>query len=135
MPPLPPRIDVTPEDITRVVTEFYAAIREHPGLGPVFAAHVTDWPAHEAKIAGFWRNAILYERSYDGNPLEVHRRAGDVRPGMFEPWLGLFDTVLKRNLAPGPAAQWSALAHRIGRSLRAGVVDRETLPGGVPKLR
>lgn len=59
MPPLPPRIDVTAEDITRVVTEFYAAIREHPGLGPVFAAHVTDWPAHEAKIAGFWRNAIL----------------------------------------------------------------------------
>lgn len=132
--PLPPRIDVTPEDIARVVTEFYAAIREHPGLGPVFAAHVTDWPAHEAKIAGFWRNAILYERSYDGNPLEVHRKAGDVRPGMFEPWLGLFDAVLKRNLAPEPAAGWSALAHRIGRSLRAGVVDRETLPGGVPKL-
>lgn len=135
MPPIPPRIDVTPDDITRVVTEFYAAIRQHPGLGPVFAAHVTDWPAHEAKIAGFWRNAILYERSYDGNPLEVHRKAGDVRPGMFEPWLGLFDSVLKRTLAPEPAAAWSALAHRIGRSLRAGVVDRETLAGGVPKLR
>lgn len=134
MPPIPPRIDVTPDDIALVVTEFYAAIRQHPGLGPVFAAHVTDWPAHEAKIAGFWRNAILYEQSYDGNPLEVHRKAGDVRPGMFEPWLGLFDSVLKRTLAPTPAAQWSALAHRIGRSLRAGVVDRETLPGGVPKL-
>lgn len=135
MPPLPPKIDITAEDIALVVTEFYAAVRQHPGLGPVFANHVTDWPAHEAKIAGFWRNAILYERSYDGNPLEVHRRAGDVRPGMFEPWLGLFDATLKRNLAPEKAAAWSALAHRIGRSLRAGVVDRETLPGGVPKLR
>lgn len=135
MPPMPPRIDITAEDIALVVTEFYAAIREHPGLGPVFANHVTDWPAHEAKIAGFWRNAILYERSYDGNPLEVHRRAGDVRPGMFEPWLGLFDATLKRNLPSEKAAQWSALAHRIGRSLRAGVVDREILPGGVPKLR
>ena len=135
MTALPPRFAVSAEEIDRVVAEFYACIREHPGLGPVFAAHVADWPAHEAKIAGFWRNAILYERSYDGNPLEVHRRAGDVRPGMFEPWLGLFDAVLRRQLPAETAAAWSALAHRIGRSLRAGVVDRETLPGGVPKLR
>ena len=83
-----PRIPVTPEQIDAVVADFYAFVREHPGLGPVFARHVTDWPAHEAKIARFWRNAILYERGYDGNPLAVHRDAGDVRPGMFDPWLG-----------------------------------------------
>lgn len=135
MPPLPPRIAVTPEEIDRVVADFYAAIREHPSLRPVFAVHVTDWPAHEAKIAGFWRNAILYERSYDGNPLQVHREAGNVRPGMFSTWLALFDTVLARDLAPEAAAGWSALAHRIGRSLRYGVMEPATLPGGAPKLR
>lgn len=135
MPPLPPRIAVTPEEIDRVVADFYAAIRAHPSLGPVFAVHVTDWPAHEAKIAGFWRNAILYERSYDGNPLQVHRDAGNVRPGMFATWLALFDTVLARNLAPEAAAGWSALAHRIGRSLRYGVMEPVAMPGGVPKLR
>lgn len=134
MPPLPPRLDVTPEEIDRVVADFYAAIRVHPGLGPVFAAHVTDWPAHEAKIAGFWRNAILYDRSYDGNPLQVHREAGNVRPGMFDTWLALFDSVLARNLPPGPAAAWSALAHRIGRSLRYGLTEETEGPGGVPKL-
>lgn len=130
-----PRIPVTPEQIDAVVADFYAFVREHPGLGPVFARHVTDWPAHEAKIARFWRNAILHERSYDGNPLAVHRDAGDVRPGMFDPWLGLFDMVLRRNLPPDSAAAWSALAHRIGRSLRAGVVESQTHPGGVPRLR
>ncbi|MCB2134875.1 MAG: group III truncated hemoglobin [Rhodobacteraceae bacterium] len=135
MPAPPPRFEVTSEEIDRVVATFYAAIRVHPGLGPVFAAHVTDWPAHEAKIAGFWRNAILFERSYDGNPLEVHQRAGNVRPGMFDPWLRLFDSVLMRELRPETAAAWSALAHRIGRGLRYGVVERETLPGGIPKLR
>ncbi len=134
MPPLPPRLDVTPEEIDRVVADFYAAVRVHPGLGPVFAAHVTDWPAHEAKIAGFWRNAILYDRSYDGNPLQVHREAGNVRPGMFDTWLALFDSVLARNLPPGPAAAWSALAHRIGRSLRYGLTEETEGPGGVPKL-
>jgi len=132
---VPPRFAVTPAEIDRVVADFYAAIRIHPGLGPVFARHVTDWPAHEAKIAAFWRNAILFERGYDGNPMAVHQAAGDVRPGMFDPWLGLFDTVLRRNLAPETAAAWSALAHRIGQGLRYAVVERQMTAEGVPKLR
>ncbi len=135
MTTLPPRFAITPEEIDRVVAEFYASIREHPGLGPVFAVHVKDWPAHETKIARFWRNAILFERSYDGNPLEVHRQAGNVRPGMFDVWLGLFDSVLRRQLPSETAAAWSVLAHRIGRGLRYGVIEETALPGGIPKLR
>lgn len=134
-PMIPPRFPVTAEQIDLVVAEFYDAIRHHPGLGPVFAAHVQDWPAHEAKIARFWRNAILFERSYDGNPFAIHRNAGNVRAGMFEIWLGLFDSVLRRNLPPDLAAAWSELAHRIGRGLRAGVAGAETTGTGVPILR
>lgn len=132
---LPPRFNVTRPEIERVVDVFYDAVRRHPMLGPVFAAHVTDWPAHEAKIADFWANTILHERSYEGSPVETHVKAGNVRPGMFSAWLALFDSVLEAELSPDQAAAWSALAHRIGRSLRAAVVDRDTLPGGVPKLR
>ncbi len=132
---LPPRFDITRDEIARVVATFYAAIRAHPGLGPVFAAHVTDWDAHEAKITSFWANSILHERCYDGNPMVTHMKAGNVKPGMFSTWLDLFDSVLRAELSEPQAAAWSALAHRIGRSLRAGVVERETLPGGVPKLR
>ena len=135
MPPVPPRFPVTPEEIDRVVADFYAAIRVHPGLGPVFAAHVTDWPAHEAKIARFWRNAILMERCYDGNPMQAHREAGNVRPGMFSVWLGLFDSVLGRNLPPDTAAAWSALAHRVGEGLRYGVTEQDRTAEGVPILR
>ena len=132
---LPPRFDVSRPEIERVVAAFYARVREHPVLGPVFASHVSDWPAHEARIAGFWANTILHERSYDGNPLAVHRAAGNVRPGMFEPWLELFDTVLREELSEDQALAWSALAHRIGRSLRAGMVQRMQGPGGAPILR
>ena len=131
---LPPRFPITAAEIDRVVSTFYAAIRRHEELGPVFAAHVTDWPAHEAKIAAFWRNAILHERCYDGNPFAVHKQAGNVRPGMFEIWLGLFDSVLRRHLPADTAQAWSELAHRIGRGLRAGVVERSD-QGGVPILR
>lgn len=132
---LPPRFDITRPEIERVVARFYAAIRDHPGLGPVFAVHVRDWETHEAKVANFWANTILHERSYDGSPMAAHLKAGNVKPGMFSTWLDLFDTVLQAELGANQAAAWSALAHRIGRSLRAGVVERETLPGGVPKLR
>lgn len=133
---LPPRFPVTEAQIAAVVAEFYECVRSHPGLGPVFAAHVRDWPAHEAKIVGFWRNAILHERAYDGNPLQVHRAAGNVRPGMFDAWLGLFDSVLKRELPAETAAAWSALAHRIGAGLRYGLVDRASAtPGSPPILR
>lgn len=127
-----PRFPITETQIAAVVASFYASIRQNPRLGPVFAAHVTDWPAHEAKITRFWKNAILLERSYDGNPMAVHRAAGNVRPEMFEIWLGLFDSTLDRQLPPDTAAQWSALAHRIGRGLRFGL---EADAGGPPSLR
>lgn len=132
---LPPRFAVTRPEIERVVAAFYAAVRAHPMLGPVFAVHVDDWPAHEAKVADFWANTILHERSYEGSPVAAHVKAGNVRPGMFDSWLNLFDATLRAELSADQAVAWSALAHRIGRSLRAAVVDREKLPGGVPKLR
>ena len=132
---LPPRFAITRPEIERVVAVFYALIRDHSGLGPVFAAHVSDWPAHEAKVADFWANTILHERSYEGSPVKAHVEAKNVHPGMFESWLALFDRVLQQELPPDLATAWSALAHRIGRSLRASVVDRATLPGGVPNLR
>ncbi|AUM73164.1 group III truncated hemoglobin [Paracoccus jeotgali] len=132
---IPPRINLTTEQIERVVKVFYAAIRRHEVLGPIFARHVTDWPEHEDKIARFWRNAILYERNYDGNPMRVHMQAGDVEAQHFAPWLALFDETLRRTLPEDLAAAWSALAHRIGAGLRMGVEDLRERRPGPPVLR
>lgn len=129
---MPPRFPVTADDIGRVVAKFYKRIRQDPVLGPVFAAHVQDWPAHEERIASFWRNAILFERSYDGNPMQRHLATGDVRAGMFPLWLDLFDATLNDQLAPETAQAWSALARKIGRGLAMGVADRDAK--GPPKL-
>lgn len=129
---LPPRIPVTEDQIDRVVSRFYARVRVHPTLGPVFATHVEDWPVHEEKIARFWRNALLMQRSYDGNPMQIHKAAGNVEVDHFPVWLSLFDTVLSQEL-PAPLAQaWSALAHRIGRGLSYGLALQSA--GNVPDL-
>lgn len=130
---IPPRFPITSGDIDRVVAGFYSAVRAHPGIGPIFATHVTDWPAHEAKIASFWRNAILFERGYDGNPMQVHMCAGNVKSAHFGPWLGLFDKVLSDELPEETARAWSHLAHRIGRGLSFGLENYAN--GAVPDLR
>ena len=131
---LPPRIDLTADQIGQVVATFYAKVRLDPVLGPVFAQKVDDWPEHEAKIAAFWRNAILHERSYSGNPMRTHMQAGNVFESHFPVWLALFDTVLEAQLPPRLAAGWSALAHRIGAGLRFGLtMDSDN--SGVPNLR
>ncbi|MEH6522200.1 group III truncated hemoglobin [Sulfitobacter sp.] len=131
---MPPRIAVSPEQINVVVAAFYTRVRSNPSLGPVFAQHVHDWPTHEEKIAGFWRNALLYERSYDGNPMQKHQQAGDVHARHFPIWLEIFDEVLSEHLPQLLAHQWSALAHRIGRGLSFGLRP-EVDAGGVPQLR
>jgi len=118
---IPPRIPVTEAQIDRVVSQFYARVRAHPALGRIFAGHVTDWPTHEEKIGRFWRNALLLQRCYDGNPMQAHMAAGDVKAQHFPVWLSLFDAVLEQEL-PQPLAQaWSALVHRIGRGLSYGL--------------
>lgn len=128
---------ITSEQIEDVVRVFYARIRAHPVLGPVFASHIKadEWPAHETKIAGFWRNAILKERGYNGNPMQVHMKAGNVRPEHFAQWLKLFDEVLAQELPEETATRFSALAHRIGSGLRLGLEHISQPAGAPPSLR
>ncbi|MDD8024609.1 MAG: group III truncated hemoglobin [Paracoccaceae bacterium] len=135
MTQMPPRFAITEAEIDRVVARFYTRVRAHHLLGPIFAGHVTDWPEHEAKIARFWKGAILFQPGFDGSPMMAHRRAGDVAPGHFPIWLGLFDDTLRQSLDPLAASAWSALAHRIGQGLRQGVEDIGKPAGVVPNLR
>jgi hemoglobin len=128
---LPPRIALTRELIEKVVKHFYARVRTDDVLGPLFIGILSKdagiWKTHEAKIANFWANAILYERSYDGNPMLVHSGISAIEPSMFTNWLALFDETLSEHLPTDLALQWSSLAHRIGRGLRFGIESaRET---------
>ncbi|WP_114285802.1 group III truncated hemoglobin [Candidatus Halocynthiibacter alkanivorans] len=139
MTAMPPRFDITSDEIALLMTRFYQKVRADAVLGPVFAAHVgaedAPWPKHEAKIGAFWRNAILFDRSYSGNPMQKHLAAHGVIAEHFEIWLAHFDATLAEVFPEGrTAASFSALAHRIGRGLRLGVADRDRPKGAVPSL-
>jgi len=129
-----PRIDLSRQDIADVVHAFYASVRKHDQLGPVFSKHVDDWQSHEEKITRFWANAIQHERSYDGNPMMAHLQARDVKEQHFEVWLGVFDATLERLIPSPQKEQWSLLAHRIGRGLSLGVSDMRRNSNTPPKF-
>ncbi|MFS4582259.1 group III truncated hemoglobin [Phaeobacter sp. C3_T13_0] len=128
------RFDISAEQIAYVVDVFYARVRAHPVLGPVFAAHVKDWSEHEETITQFWRNAILREKCYNGNPMRVHVSRPDVKAEHFPIWLGLFHEVLQAELPDPTARQWGALADRIGEGFRAGIVSMRQPKDAPPKL-
>ncbi|MCT4558310.1 MAG: group III truncated hemoglobin [Pelagimonas sp.] len=131
------RFDISGDQIDLVMAGFYARVRGHPELGPVFIHHIGDtdaaWEAHIAKITRFWRNAILREPIYDGNPMQVHMQARDVRVSHFEPWLALFEEVLHHELPQEIALGWLALAERIARGFKIQLASRDN--AGVPELR
>jgi len=129
--------DITADQIDLVVARFYVRVRVHPELGPIFAAHIAAdaWPAHEDKIARFWRNAILREGNFSGNPMRTHMAASDVQPNHFPIWLGLFDEVLFAELPDATATAFSALAHRIGDGFIFGLVQLRRSKDAVPVLR
>ena len=136
---MPPRFDITPEQISNQMRAFYMEIRRHPVLGPIFTDRLGNdpdiWRAHEAKIASFWRNAILHERGYDGRPQQVHMATTSVLPEHFPIWLDLFEGVANRILPETAAMPWVALARRIGDAMQGGVAMARQPAGSPPILR
>lgn len=139
MTAMPPRFDITADQITAQMRAFYTEIRRHPVLGPIFKDRVgTDsqtWRKHEDKIARFWRNAILHERSYDGRPQQVHMGVTAILPEHFPIWLDLFEQVAQRTLPASAAIPWVALARRIGAGMQAGIALARQPKDAPPILR
>jgi hemoglobin len=79
------------------------------------------WREHEAKIASFWANAVLGEHEYSGNPMQVHSQVSAIRTEHFAIWLTMFEETLTEVLPTQQAAEFDALARRIGRGLMMGL--------------
>ena len=132
------RIGIISDEIASVVKRFYEQVRQDPDIGPVFKHTVGTseqvWAHHEEKISAFWRNALLHERGYDGNPMLAHMGISSLMPRHFDVWLGLFEHTLFLELNSEKAEIWLTLAHRIGRGLRMGITAHKMEHMGPPDL-
>ena len=106
------------EGILKLIKSFYADVRQHAVLGPIFNSKIHDWPSHLEKIAEFWALQTGGPSRYRGGFGAAHVPL-DLKPEHFQPWLGLWEFNNGRLLAPPEAEEMNGLAHQFARRLFA----------------
>jgi hemoglobin len=108
--------------ISDLVEAFYARVRSHPVLGPIFASKVANWPPHLQRMKDFWASIAIESGRFRGNPMLKHIAIPGLSPGHFEIWLGLWNEVLAELVVnPDAASLFRDRAQRIATSLQTGI--------------
>ena len=107
------------EDVARLVHAFYARARRDERLGPVFEAHVDDWPAHLAHLVDFWSAMLRGTRRFSGAPVQRHNALPGLDAAMFERWLALFRQTTAELGQPAMQALADDMAERVADNLLA----------------
>lgn len=107
----------TEDEISGLVHAFYAKVRDDERLGPIFAAHVSDWDHHLGKMVDFWSSTLRGTARYRGTPMPKHAALPGLEPALFDRWLALFrETTAELDNEP-MRARADELAGRIAESL------------------
>lgn len=115
-------MQISEDDISRLVHAFYARIREDEALGPIFNDAIADWPYHLQKLEAFWSSVMLTSGRYKGQPMVAHvRHAQAMTRENFARWLALWRQTSAELLGPEAAASLQEKAERIAESLQLGV--------------
>ncbi|ANE44928.1 hypothetical protein SU48_10335 [Deinococcus puniceus] len=104
-----------------LLADFYAQARADGVLGPVFAAHVSDWEAHLEAVTAFWVTMLgggteLGSQRWRGNLNHIHAPLG-VRGVHLARWLALFRTAAEAHLPPDAAQVLISRAEAMGQRL------------------
>lgn len=117
--------------IAAVVNAFYSRIRADTVLGPIFAAHVDDWPDHIEKLTRFWSSVLMMSGRYKGTPLQNHLAIPNLSAKHFQRWLGLFGDTLADLCTSDQADLFMSRAARIAQSFQSAIAQQA---GEVPVL-
>ena len=89
------------EDVSLLVRSFYARIRKHDSLGPIFNEVVQDWESHLERLTDFWEMILLQSGPGAGkfSPVPVHKEVdaktgNTVTQAHFGNWLELWFSTL-----------------------------------------
>ncbi len=103
--------------LAKLLRRFYADVRQHHEIGPIFARHIEDWPAHLETIADFWSGATGGPAQYRGQMPAKHMPLG-LEERHFEAWLDLWCRHCHAHLPAPEAVEMIRLAETIGQRLR-----------------
>ena len=115
--------EINEEGIEKLMDIFYAKIRVHKELGPIFNGAVgTDdasWERHKEKIAKFWKTMLLNKNLYMGNPVQPHINLLPFDIKLFDVWLNLFKECLNEVFEEKATNHYYEVADNIGRNFKA----------------
>jgi hemoglobin len=104
--------------LARLLKHFYADVRQHALLAPVFNRQIDDWPAHLVTIASFWARLTGGPSEYSGQMPAKHFNLG-INAGHFDAWLQLWRFNCSTYLGEAEAQEMISMAQDIGRRLKS----------------
>jgi hemoglobin len=108
--------------ISALVEAFYARIRSHLVLGPIFASKVVNWAPHLGRMKDFWASIAIESGRFRGNPMLKHIAIPGLSSAHFQMWLGLWDEALADVVTnPDAVSLFHDRAQRIATSLQTGI--------------
>ena len=103
--------------ISILLRHFYADVRQHRFIGPVFNERIKDWPRHLAKIGEFWARVTGGPPVYSGQMPAKHFGLG-LDSDHFAAWLQLWECNCRCYLGEQEAREMTGLAREIGKRLK-----------------
>ncbi len=117
------------DGLARLLHHFYADVRQHTLIGPIFNRQIHDWPAHLEKIGSFWARLTGGPSEYSGRMPMKHLNLG-IEAQHFDVWLQLWSFNCRGHLPKTEAEEMIGLAHEIGRRLKT-ILGVEPSPRGI----
>ena len=114
------------ERLRLLLHHFYADVRQHRVIGPVFEKQVGNWQQHIETIAGFWTRIAGGSSCYAGNMPAKHIELG-LKQEHFQAWLTLWDANCRIHLPPNEAKEMVQIAQAIARRLQTILANGETI--------
>jgi len=119
------------EALLPLLRGFYADVRQHELIGPIFNRRIQDWPTHLEKIADFWTTATGGPVSYVGPMPQKHLSLG-LDETHFEAWLELWRRHCRIRFEPALAGAMIELAEGLGGRIHQLIARRRRLEAEDP---
>jgi len=107
------------EALRPLLQHFYADVRQHQVIGPIFARQIDDWPKHIEKILGFWTTVTGGPPSYAGPMMIAHLKLR-LQPEHFLIWLDLWRRHCRMRCAETEASHLIHIAETMANRLQGG---------------
>jgi hemoglobin len=106
------------EGLALLLRHFYADVRQHELIGPIFNRQIDDWPSHLEKIGSFWARLTGGPSDYSGQMPAKHLNLG-IDAQHFNAWLQLWRFNCSSHLKEPEAQEMIGLATKLDAGLRA----------------